>query len=251
MLHDLNHQSTHMARGALQMLRPHRLIGADKIRLGRFFDGGYVMIDSFDGVDAAYSLGINDDVSWDLDIAARGIPIFQYDPTIPHPPEDHELFQWKSVWIGGEVSAEKNTETLESLIRQNGHENSQDLILKCDIEGGEWPLLQRTPHRVIRQFRQMVFEIHNLSYLANSFDANNVRKAFLNLTGSHRVVHIHANNFASWEVVGGIPVPGVIEVTMIRKDQGIFEVSDEIFPTPLDMPCNSNAADFFLGRFEF
>jgi hypothetical protein len=251
MLHDLNPHSTHMTRAALRMLRPQRLLGADKIRVGRFFDGGYAMIDRFDGIEAAYSLGINDDVSWDIDIAARGISVFQYDPTIPSLPEDHELFQWKPVWIGGTVDAEKNIETLEHLIKQNGHENSQNLILKCDIEGGEWPLLQRTPNRVLRQFRQMVFEIHNLGHLSNDFDGNNVRKAFLNLTASHHVVHVHGNNFGEWQVVGGIPVPGVIEVTMVRKDEGAFQVSDEVFPTPLDMPCNPNAADLFLGRFEF
>lgn len=251
MLHDLSPSVTHMALGALRMLRPHRLDGASKIRVGRFFDGGYAMIDRFDEIGAAYSLGINDDVSWDLDIAARGIPVFQYDPTIEAVPEQHELFSWRPVWIGGVVDPGANMETLESLIDQNGHKNRNDLMLKCDIEGGEWPLLQNTPNRVLRQFRQMVFEIHNLGYLANMYDANNVRKAFLNLTASHNVVHIHANNFAGWQVVGGIPVPAVIEVTMIRKDEGSFSVSDEVFPTPLDMPCNSNLADMYLGRFEY
>jgi hypothetical protein len=75
-----------MALSVLRPLRPHRVDGLDKVRLGRFFDGGYVMLDAFDGVLAAYSLGINDDVSWDLDMAARGVPVFQYDHTIEAPP---------------------------------------------------------------------------------------------------------------------------------------------------------------------
>jgi hypothetical protein len=251
MLHDLTPSVTHMALAALRMLRPHKLADARKIRVGRFFDGGYAMIDRFEHIEAAYSLGINDDVSWDLDIASRGIPIFQYDPTIEALPEQHRLFNWRSVWIGGEVDPAKNVETLESLIEQNGHSNSKNLILKCDIEGGEWPLLQQTPNSVLTQFRQMVFEFHNLGHLANYNDANNVRKAFQNLTASHQVVHVHANNFAGWQVVGGIAVPAVLEITLMRRDEGVFSVSDEIFPTFLDMPCNSNAADLYLGRFDY
>ena len=251
MFQDLTPSATHMALAALRMLRPQQVDGWQKVRIGKFFDGGYAMIDRFEGTEAAYSLGINDDVSWDMDIAARGIPIFQYDPTIAGLPEDHELFHWKPKWIGGAIDADANVDTIENLIEENGHRDSRNLLLKCDIEGGEWPLLQQTPNRILRQFRQMVFEIHNLAYLANAFDGNNVRKAFLNLTASHHVVHIHANNYAGWSVVGGIAVPNVIEVTMLRKDEGVFSPSDETYPTPLDMPCDPARADLYLGRFEY
>lgn len=251
MLHDMSPSVTYMAQGSLRMLRPHTLEGTGKIRVGRFFDGGYAMVDRFDRIEAAYSLGINDDVSWDMDIAARGIPVFQYDPTIDALPEQHQLFNWRPVWIGGTVDVATNTETLQNLIEQNGHDKCDNLILKCDIEGGEWPLLQNTPNKVLQRFRQMVFEIHNLGYLANIGDANNVRKAFSNLVASHHVVHIHANNFAGWQVVGGIAVPAVIEVTLVRKDEGKFNISEEMFPTKIDMPCDSTKADLYLGRFEY
>lgn len=251
MLHDLTPTATHMALNTLRMLRPRKLVGSGKIRLGRLFDGGYVMVDRFEGIEAAYSLGINDDVSWDLDVAAQGIPCFQYDPTIEALPQQHPLFNWKPVWIGGDVDAAANRESLESLIVQNGHDRSRDLLLKCDIEGAEWALLQRTPSRVLRQFRQMVFEFHDLGMLCDPQHGNNVRNAFLNLTASHHVVHVHANNFAGWHVVGGVPVPAVIELTMLRKDEGEFVISEEVFPSELDMPCRSDSADMYLGRFEF
>jgi hypothetical protein len=251
MLHDLTPSATHMALSALRMLRPKRLLEAEKIRIGRFFDGGYVMADQFEGIDAAYSLGINDDVSWDLDVAARGIPVFQYDPTISGLPQGHPLFHWAPLWISEISDRQAGKETLENLIQENGHAASRNLLLKCDIEGAEWGLLQSTPTKILQQFRQMVFEFHNLGFLADFHHGNNVRNAFLNLTASHHVVHVHANNYAGWSVVGGIPVPAVIEVTFVRKDAGIFEVSDEIFPTPIDMPCNVADADLYLGRFDF
>ena len=54
------------------VLEPRRAIGFEKIRIGGPNDGGYVMIDHFSDVAAAYSLGVGPDVSWDVDIAEIG-----------------------------------------------------------------------------------------------------------------------------------------------------------------------------------
>jgi len=251
LLIDHSVEANHAALNVLGMLRPKRLLGAQKIRVGRSFDGGYVMIDMFEGIDAAYSLGINDDVSWDLDIVKYGIPIFQYDPTIPNLPQEHKLFNWEPVWIGGAEDQISNTQSLENLIQKNGHSVSKDLLLKCDIEGSEWPMLQQTPNAVFAQFRQMVFEIHDLKFIAQNEHLENVRNAIFNLTASHNLVHVHGNNYGGWTIVGGIPLPNVIEATFIRKDVGEFVDSDEIFPTNLDMPCKKDMCDMFIGSFCF
>lgn len=251
MIHDLSNEATHMALGALRLLRPHTAEGVEKIRVGRFFDGGYVMVDKFEGIEAAYSLGINDDVSWDLDMACRGIPIFQYDHTIDGLPDQHPLFNWEPICISGQQDSANNVESLESLIAKNKHERYRNMLLKCDIEGSEWYLLARTPNGVLAQFSQIVIEIHNMAYLSEMHHANNVRRALDNLTASHKVVHVHANNFSPWAIVGGVPVPTVLELTLLRHDMAEMAPSDEVFPTPLDMPCNSRVADFYLGRFAY
>ena len=251
MLHDLDRTNAARVLSVMRLLRPHRLKGRSKIRVGRFFDGGYVMVDLFDGTEAAYSLGINDDVSWDIDIANRGIQLLQYDPTIDGLSEQHKLFDWKPFWIGGQLNRQERRETLESLIEQNGHTHCRNLVLKCDIEGAEWPLLQQTPNHVLQQFRQIVLELHSLEMLAQPDHADNIRRAFVNLTASHHVVHVHANNYAGWQVVGGIPIPAVLELTLARKEEGEFEVSQESFPTELDMPNNAADADLYLGQFAY
>ena len=250
-VHDLSRGATHMVKDALRLLRPFTLEGARKVRVGRFFDGGYVMLDRLGDVKVAYSLGINDDVSWDLDIASRGISIFQYDHTIAGLPEEHPLFHWEPVCIAGHIDEAASCQTLEALIKRNGHEGRRDMILKCDIEGAEWALLRATPTTVLQSFQQIVLELHNMSFLADYHHGNNVRRALLNLTASHRVVHVHANNFAPYEVIGGVPVPAVLELTLARKDEGDFVESMETFPTEFDMPCYSEVADLYLGRFDF
>ena len=51
--------------------------------------------------------------------------------------------------------------------------------------------------------------------------------------------------------MGGIPAPDLVEVALVCADLGRFGVSDEIFPTLIDLPNNPNDADRYLGRFAF
>lgn len=61
--------------------------GSGFVRIGRKNDGGYVMFDDFESRKYAYSIGIADDVSWDRDIASRGLDVYMYDHTIQGLPE--------------------------------------------------------------------------------------------------------------------------------------------------------------------
>ena len=65
----------------ISLLSPMDVEGAKYSRVGKDFDGGYVMLADFEAatIDAAYSFGIADDVSWDEEIADRGIEVFMYD----------------------------------------------------------------------------------------------------------------------------------------------------------------------------
>jgi hypothetical protein len=244
------HQATESALATLRLLRPHRLVRARKLRIGRPYDGGYVMLDRFDGIEAAYSFGIADDVSWDLEVARRGIPVHQYDHSIPHLPEENPLFRWQPTRLTAVVD-DPWSATLEGLVQANGHAGSRNLLLKCDVEGAEWAVLIETPNAILAQFRQIVIELHDLGRLADPEAAGVIHRALANLTAAHHVVHVHANNYAGWNVAGGVPVPEVIELTLVRKDEGIFRRSGESFPTRLDMPNDPDAADLCLGRFAF
>ena len=250
-MHDIRISPTTTAIRALGLLRPHQLGNVEKIRVGREFDGGYVMADSFDGIEAAYSLGINDDVSWDLEMAARGIPVFQYDHTIAALPEHHPLFHWKAKRIDGVADPANDVESLETLVHANGHAGNRNLLLKCDIEGSEWPLMQQTPSHILSQFRQIVIEVHDMGLIADQRHVGNVLWAFSKMTESHRVIHVHANNYSPLNRAGTAVFPTTLELTLVRVDEGGLRVSDETFPTAIDMPCNPNIPDLDLGQFAF
>lgn len=245
---EYSRDAARIARSALAMLRPYDVVGKQKVRVGRAFDGGYMMIDAFDGVEAAYSLGINDDVSWDLDMALRGIEIYQYDHTIEALPVENPRFHWQKLGIA--PSSFDNMRSIDDLIKENKHTGSSNLILKCDIECHEWNVLSVLPQEDLRKFSQIVLELHDLPRLGNQLD-DNARRAIANLTASHNVVHVHGNNFARFSVIGGISLPHVIELTLLRKDMGEFVPSKETFPTAMDMPCHSLEADLYLGTFTF
>lgn len=126
MSQDVAVEAMHTALTFGRLLRPHRVEGPRKIRVGRIFDGGYVMLDAFDGIEAAYLLGINDEVSWDLDIAARGIPVIQFHHTIERLPAEHELFHWERIGIAHKADPERSLDTLTNVMSRNGHSLSRE-----------------------------------------------------------------------------------------------------------------------------
>lgn len=231
----------------LRLLKPCDAIEGDMIRVGRDYDGGYIMLDK--GLDHvnAYSLGIGDDVSWDLQMAYRGCVVFQYDHTIERLPIEHENFRWSKIPIGRSEVPSDNIKTIAELIDNNSHGSNNDLILKMDIEGGEWFALEEVRSEILVQFSQIVIEFH---WLTNLHDVNLLRRFIcvlekLNLT--HQVVHVHANNYSSIAYIEGVIMPDSLEVTYVRKSDCEFKPSYKVYPTTLDMPCDSNSGDIFLG----
>ncbi|MEA1832400.1 hypothetical protein U8607_09910 [Methylobacterium durans] len=250
-VHDLSPAIQARLVPILRRLRPHRAIGAEKIRIGRDHDGGYVMVDDLDGVQAAYSLGISDDVSWDFDLANRGIEVLQFDHTIARCPIEHPLLRWSKLGIEGLPSDDAQLDTLPNILTRNAHRDRTDLILKCDIEGHEWEMLSHLSSNLLDCFRQIVIELHVLNRIKEPAFLDAFRRAVHALTANHRVVHVHANNCAPYFILGGVPLPSVLELTLLRRDRRPLEPSDEVFPTRLDMPNAPHLADFVLGTFQF
>ncbi len=234
----------------LKLLRPANVVGHRMVRVGRVFDGGYVMIDDFSGCGAAYSLGISNDVSWDRQMADYGLDIYQYDHTIDELPEQHARFKWHKTGIAAETDVGARLETLPNLVVANGHADL-DLILKCDIEGSEYGMFTSTPSKVLNRFRQIVVEMHQFERLTDLNYAKTVYEALCNLSVTHRVVHVHANNHCGYAILGATPVPSVLEFTFARKESYEFSTCVTTFPTELDAPCYPYRADYSLGNFAF
>ncbi|WP_309399397.1 FkbM family methyltransferase [Cerasicoccus maritimus] len=234
----------------IPLLTPMDVEGAQYKRFGKDFDGGYVMLDDFSSnkITAAYSFGISNDVSWDESMAAKGIDVYMYDHTIDGLPKQHERFHYFKKGVTGE-SPSAELDTLSNFIRENGHQDCQQLVLKMDIEGAEWGVLMHTPSEVLNQFSQIAFEFHGLTNhnLANS----KIYQALEHLNQTHQVVHIHANGQSHTSWLGNIALPHLVEVTYIRRTdyKDKLRPNTRKFPTPIDQPTTPDTPEIPLNWF--
>lgn len=217
-------------------------------RVGRANDGGYVMLDDFEGKQIAYSFGIADDVSWDLDMAKRGLDIYMYDHTISQLPEMHPKFHYFQIGLGNENELDDpHKKTLAQLMKENKHMDEYGMVLKIDIEGAEWGFLQTVDEEILQHFSQIVFEFHDVIVPENE---SNIQKALKKLNRTHQLVHVHANNYGSYLLLGGTMLPELIEATYVLRTEHEFCSIDEnecILPSKYDETNCTYFADIFLG----
>jgi hypothetical protein len=241
-------------RGAelVALLSPMDVKDAEYTRIGRDFDGGYVMLNNFQEscVAAAYSFGIGNDVSWDEAIADRGIDVFMYDHTIEKLPKGSPLFHFFRQGVTGYRNGVL-LKTLGEIVTQNGHAKSNNLIMKMDIEGCEWDVFDETNSDVISQFSQIVIELHGLSVTAGDFEYSQILKVLKKIDKTHQSIHVHGNTCGYPLWIGDIVLPDVLEVTFIRRKdvEGRLVANSRRFPTALDRPTIEGLPDLNLGTF--
>ena len=226
-----------------QLLRVRKVSGRYKfLRIGRDNDGGYILLDDFYDVQGVYSFGISGDVSFEKDMAKRGIACFMYDHTIDRLPEENRFFHWQQKGIADSDKPEKKLFTLETLMRGNGNLGDRDLILKMDVEGAEWEFLEHTSSELLTCFRQIVFELHGVTNTENDKVMLMLRK----LKGTHTPVWLHANNYCPAEVAGDFVFASSMEVLYLNNSCYEFAEGDVKFPWELDMPNNPEDQEIVL-----
>lgn len=215
-----------------------------KRRIGRQHDGGYVMIEPFSSQKIAYSVGICDDVSWDKEMAGYGYEVYQYDHTIISLPEENEAFHWKKIGLTGLMETDE-LKKLDTVIRDNGHENCMGMVLKMDIEGYEWDLLRTCDQEILNQFDQIIMEIH---WLNDSCSFDKIIQGLEKLMLSHAVVHIHGNNYRYTTFCGDMITPDVMEITLIKRELYHMQPEKNICMGRMDQVNRPNSQDIWIGK---
>ena len=202
-------------------IRKKKVVGFDLIRVGGIGDGGYVMVNNFNMIEGVLSLGVGPDVSWDLDLS-KNVPLIHfYDHTV----ESLPAVVPNSKWYKEKIVAHSNTSgtTLEQAV--NRLPNSNELILKCDIEDDEWEILAECSSAVLEKFDQIVIEFHWIVNKIFNHKYDLMISVLEKLATSHSVVNIHANNSAEFVIVANCPVPEVLEISYVRTKSYSFEQS--------------------------
>lgn len=204
-----------------------------KKRLGKPYDGGYVICDIPDvKYDLFLSGGIASDISFEEDfLRMYNIPCIAFDGTEWFDkskfPDSNPNIQFICKNIGN-----CNTDTLTDLKEYLNDEKYSNIFMKLDIEGGEDDLFSILSKSELKKIRQLVIEFHSC-YQKTIPDM---------LSDTHWLVHIHPNNCCG---IGPNGIPDVFECTYILKtDRDIISKYDDPIPNPnIDMANNGGVDD--------
>lgn len=250
----------------------------DLVRVGRNYDGGYVISRfSVRDVDLLLSFGINDDWSFEKDMYRKfGIKCAAYDFSINRFTFFHRSLQNIKFFFGDllkrrTLSFQRFSDVFANYLLwwnfnyffrkhqffsigldNKTHDNfyclrdiltkhgCKNIFLKIDIEGYEYKVIQDIVDHS-EYFKAIVMEIHEIHRRVTEFE-----QMLADLNEKYFIYHIHANNYGSVEKKNNYP--DVVEISCIRKDL----VHNPTFTSGLshlplngvDFPNNSATPDF-------
>jgi len=221
-------------RRTLSLLRP-REVGLDLVRLGGDHDGGYLVPDDLTGITACFSPGVSDVADFERDLARRyGVPCFLADASVEAPPVADPLFDFERKFLGARTGPD--TMRLADWVAAKARPGDRELMLQMDIEGAEFEVLFDTPAEVLDRFRIVVIELHWLQDVFLPGGQRAIELLLRRLTQHHTPVHVHPNNCCGSETRGGITVPKILEVTLLRNDRFEAARPATVFTHRLDRP---------------
>jgi hypothetical protein len=199
----------------------------NKIRLGVNTDGGYILIDNLGDYDCYISAGISYEESFSRDFIKKydmnKSNSFGFDGTIDQYPTHYtENIEFIKKNIGSDET--QHTTNLSSYI-----DKYNEIFLKMDIEGGEYPWINYLNEQQLSKFKQIVIEFHNINRDGHEGSHKNKIECFRKLSNTHYLVHAHGN--AHSHTTNNIP--DVIELTYVNKS---ILSEPNLNTTPLPIP---------------
>lgn len=229
-----------------------------KIRVGKAYDGGYVIAYMPGRYDLIISGGVSDDISFEENLLKiyPDLTCYAFDGTVNNfPKTDNKkiIFVKKNL---GDSNNEKMTDLFEYM------KNSNDIFMKIDIEGHEFRVIPCViKNNLILRVKQLVIEIHSpadISAFPDYFKGlqdiknENMFDLLKQLNKTHTLIHFHGNNGCRIQTINGIRLPHVFELTFIRNDfVGEKIRNTDKIPTILDMPNLYDKPDYELEGFPY
>ena len=216
------------------------------LRLGGEGDGGYLVPDDLHDIAACWSAGVGCNSDFERDCADRCMDVFLADGSVTGPACAHPRFRFVRKFVG--AVDDDHTTTLRSWMASCSKSDEGELLLKLDIEGGEYEVLLAAPEAILARCRVIVIEFHQLDLLWSAPFFRIASRAIDKLVSTHACVHIHPNNHDGVLRQHGLDVPPTMEFTFVRRDRLPADPpwrSD--FPHPLDR-ANTAMAPLPLPR---
>jgi hypothetical protein len=230
------------ARALLRRLHPVKT-EHDLIRMGCAHDGGYLIPDDLNGIEACFSPGVDNRATFEAQLLGRGIRCHLADASVDRSPLDDEHCTFLKRYLGAVnndlfITADRWIEDLEP---GNG-----DLLLQMDIEGAEWLVLLNISAANLARFRIIVLELHDMERLMDKHAFQIIHGVMDRLLERFYVVHNHPNNYGGLVRAGAIEIPRSLEMTLLRRDRVSQVSSATQFPHPLDQVNAEDRRDIVL-----
>lgn len=226
-------------------------------RFGNRGDGGYIV--ALPGEDQcpwdlymSVGVGAEESFTWDfLTWQGWGYKLrghcWAFDGTIVAYPRCY--VPWGAhIWFVAKNIGANMTDTTVNLHQLIGA--YRNVFLKMDIEGAEYEWLYGVlAAGLMCLIRQFIVEFHDIN---SDINKDRFSGVWLQIQETHRVAHIHGNNYGGMGGDAANPRPNVIEVTFVRyADDGndipvMLESDIRFCPIDgLDYPNNPDVADIF------
>lgn len=203
------------------------------IRLGPWKDGGYLVPDDLEGIEACFSPGVGQISGFETDCVSRGMKVFLVDGSVEGPAQSDAGLQFLKKHIG--LITNDTSTTMDDWANACDTRQNSDLMLQMDIEGFEWLALANMSGPLLKRCRILVVEFHSLSELWNHSFYRMASSVLERILDTHICVHIHPNNCKPpHRNRQQIPIPPIMEFTFLRKDRVSHKTPASSFPHPLD-----------------
>jgi len=228
-------------KNSLQSLM-HKLFpistGKELIRLGPEGDGGYLVPDDLAGIEACFSPGVSFISGFEKDCADLGMKVFLADRSVEQPAESHDRFHFTKKYVG--VTTSDDFMTVDDWVASSLPGLQADLMLQIDIEGYEYETFLSMSDGLMRRYRIIVAEFHELDQLWNLPFFRLASRTFEKILQTHTCIHIHPNNCFGPLNKGGLTISPVAEFTFLRNDRICNPSYANVFPHPLDFDNTDN-----------
>lgn len=216
-------------------------INFDLIRLGPDGDGGYLVPDDLEDIEACFSPGVDIISEFELDCLNYGMKLFMADKSVDRPNLD--IPETKYSFLKKYVGCTNNEEfiTLDKWVESSNLKDDSDLLLQMDIEGGEFESLIHVSDSLLNRFRIMVIEFHFMDALWDPGFYKIAKALFDKILHNHTCIHIHPNNQGGVKSRLGIDIPMYAEFTFIRNDRIKTKEFQSQFPHKLDFDNSKKA----------
>jgi len=202
---------------------------SNKQRLGEKGDGGYVIgVIENDPYDCYISCGVSNEESFSRDFINKynmnAHNSFAFDGTIVDYPYHYTN---KITFINKNIGGHNdNFVTNLSFLT----EKYNNIFLKMDIEGGEYPWLLQINEKDLSKFKQIVIELHGVNDNSWGETYLNKMRCLNKVNSTHYLIHLHGNNHSG--MTNGIP--NVLEATFINKNYftQVLRLDNTIYPIP-------------------